>query len=150
MQVRDILRHKGTEVFKIDPDRTVHNAISKLNEHGVGSLLVVGEDTEILGIITERDILHECGERCVRLDVPAAEDSCPSLVRDVMTRDPVIGLLDDALEYIMGIMTKHRIRHLPILDEGKLAGIISIGDVVNTLLDSSEFENRMLRDYVAG
>ena len=107
---------------------------------------------EIIGIITERDILRVCGERCVRLNEPPAreETPCPSLVQDAMTKDPIIGVLDDDLDYVMGIMTKNRIRHLPILDDGSLAGIISIGDVVNAHLKETVFENRTLKDYIQG
>lgn len=153
MLVRDILQRKGTEVVTIESGRTVHDAIGVLNEHGIGALLVRDEDGEIRGILTERDVLHECGERCVRLIRPGAHaeaDPCPSLVRDVMTTELIIGVPDDTVEYVMGVMTKNRIRHLPILEEGELAGIISIGDIVNALLRESEFENRMLKDYIQG
>ncbi len=152
MQIKDILREKGTDVVTIEAGRTVHDAICTLNEHGIGSLIVTREGGEIAGIITERDILRECGERCVRLKEPPAQEetTCASLVRDVMSKDVVIGVPDDDLDYVMGIMTKNRIRHLPILDDGKLAGIISIGDVVNAHLKETEFENRMLKDYMYG
>ncbi len=152
MQIKDILARKGTDVVTVEADRTVHHAIGKLNEHGIGALVVTGEAGEILGIITERDILHECGERCVRLhELPAQEQAaCPSLVRNVMTTELIIGLPEDSLEYAMATMTKNRIRHLPILVDGRLAGIISIGDLLSSLLKETEFENRMLHDYIHG
>ena len=152
MRIKDILREKGTDVVTIDAGRTVHDAICTLNEHGIGSLIVTREGGEIAGIITERDILRECGELCGRLNKPPAseETTCPSLVCDVMSKDVVIGVPDDDLNYVMGIMTKNRIRHLPILDDKKLVGIISIGDVVNAHLKETEFENRMLKDYMYG
>jgi len=152
MRIRDILQEKGTEVVVIEAGRTIHDAIGKLNEHSIGALIVTGEGEEIIGIITERDILRVCGERCVRLNEPPAreETTCPSLVQDAMTKDPIIGVLNDDLDYVMGIMTKNRIRHLPILDDGSLAGIISIGDVVNAHLKETVFENRTLRDYIQG
>ena len=152
MRIKDILREKGTDVVTIDVGRTVHDAICTLNEHGIGSLIVTREDGEIAGIITERDILRECGERCVGLKKPPAreETTCASLVRDVMSKDVVIGVPDDDLDYVMGIMTKNRIRHLPILDDEKLVGMISIGDVVNAHLKETEFENRSLKDYIRG
>lgn len=152
MRIRDILREKGTAVVTIEAGRTVYDAIGRLNEHGIGSLIVTGEGEEIIGIITERDILRECGERCARLNEPPAweETTCPSRVEDAMTKDLVIGLPDDDLDYVMGIMTKNRIRHLPILDDESLAGIISIGDVVNAHLKETEFENRMLKEYIQG
>ncbi len=152
MRIRDILQEKGTEVVVIEASRTIHDAIGRLNEHRIGALIVTGEGGKIIGIITERDILRVCGERCVRLNEPPAreETTCPSLVQDAMTKDPIIGVLNDDLDYVMGIMTKNRIRHLPILDDKTLVGIISIGDVVNAHLKEKVFENRMLKDYIQG
>ena len=152
MRIRDILQVKGTEVVTIGATQTIHDAIGELNKHGIGALVVTAKGEEIVGIITERDILRVCGERCVRLNEPPAreETPCPSLVQDAMTKDPIIGVLDDDLDYVMGIMTKNRIRHLPILDDGSLAGIISIGDVVNAHLKETVFENRTLKDYIQG
>ena len=146
MLIRDILRKKGGNVVTIEARCTVNDAISKLNEHGIGALIVTGEDGQVGGIVTERDILHECGKWWTQGD-----QATPStLVQEVMTKDVVIGVPDDHLDYVMGIMTKNRIRHLPILEDGKLAGVISIGDVVNAHLKAMEFENRMLKDYIHG
>ena len=152
MRIKDILQDKGTGVVVIEVGRTVHDAMRRLNEHSIGALIVTGEGEEIVGIITERDILQECGEHCVRLNKPPApgEAACPALVHDVMTKDLVIGVLDDDIDYAMGIMTKNRIRHLPILDHKTLVGIISIGDVVSASLKEKVFENRALRDYIRG
>ncbi len=152
MRVADILRDKGSDVVTIEDHRTVHDAICTLNERRIGALVVRGEDGEINGIITERDILRECGERCIYLgrSQEPKESACPSLVRDVMTKHLIIGVPDDDLNYVMGIMTKNRIRHLPIVDEKGLAGIVSIGDVVNAHLNETDFENRMLKDYIHG
>jgi len=152
MRIRDILEEKGTGVVTIESGETIHEAIGRLNEHSIGSLIVTAEGEEIVGIITERDVLRVCGERCVHLNKPPAreEATCPYLVQDAMTKDPIIGVLDDGLDYVMGVMTKNRIRHLPILDDGSLVGIISIGDVVNAHLKETDFENRTLRDYIQG
>lgn len=151
MRLRDILRQKGGDVVTIESDRAVHDAIGRLNEHKIGALIVTGPDDEIAGIITERDILRHCGQHCVRLTKPsAAGEPCPMLVREAMTADLVIALPDDNLDYAMGIMTKNRIRHLPVLDEGRLVGMVSIGDVVKASLEESEYENRQLKDYIYG
>lgn len=152
MHIRDILQLKGSRVVTIAADQTVHDAIGLLNEHRIGALVVTGEDGRICGIISERDILHECGERCTRLTEPPepSHGPCPAAVKDVMTTDLVIGLPDDELNYAMSVMTKNRIRHLPILDAGDLVGIISIGDVVKALVEESEFEIRMLKNYIQG
>ncbi len=151
MRVTDILRQKGSDVVTIAVDKTVHDAICKLNEHGIGALIVTGESGEISGIISERDIMRECGERCAPLEDPAqGHGACPGLVKDVMTKDLIIGVPDDDLNYVMAVMTKNKIRHLPILEGGKLAGIISIGDVVNAHVEESDYENRLLKDYIHG
>lgn len=152
MRIRDILQDKGTSVVTIDAGQTIHDAIGKLNKHNIGALIVTREGGKITGIITERDILRICGDRCVSLNDPPerGKTACPSLVQDAMTKDLIIGVLDDAPNYLMGIMTKNRIRHLPILDDGNLAGIISIGDLVNAHLEEKVFENRTLKNYIQG
>lgn len=152
MRIIDIIREKGAGAVTIDSGQTIHEAINTLNENRIGALIVTGKDEEIVGIITERDVLRVCGDRCVSLNDPSATEKsgCPSLVRDAMTRDVVIGVPDDDLNYAMGVMTKNRIRHLPVLDNGKLAGIISIGDLVNAHLEEKVFENRTLREYIQG
>ncbi len=150
MRVSDILRRKGGDVVSIEPGRTVHDAVLRLNEHGIGSLVVMDEGGQVQGIITERDILRECGERCVSLERRPDEQVCPCLVGDVMTTDLVVGAPEDPLDYVSAVMTKHRIRHLPVMDEGRLAGLISIGDVVWAHLQETEFENRLLKDYIHG
>lgn len=151
MRIADILDRKGTEVVTIGATATVHDAILRLNEHRIGALVVAGEDEEIVGIITERDILRECGERCARLIEPgASEPECPALVSDVMTRKVIVGVPQDELSYVMGIMTKNRIRHLPVVDGERLVGIVSIGDAVSAHVDEAEVENRQLKAYIRG
>ncbi len=152
MRIKDILTEKGSDVATIEAGETVRDAICKLNEHGIGALIVTGEGGEISGIVTERDILRECGEHCSGLMDPQESEGkdCPTLVQNVMTKDLVIGVPDDHIDYVMGIMTKNRIRHLPVLDEGELAGIISIGDVVKAHMQEKDFENRLLKDYIHG
>jgi CBS domain-containing protein len=150
MRIKDILEEKGTEVVTIDAGQSIHSAIVKLNHHGIGSLIVTGENGHITGIVTERDILKGCGDSCNHLKTPPPREqiSCPFFVSEIMTKDLVIGVPDDDLNYVMGVMTKHHIRHLPILDNGKLAGIISIGDLVNAHFEENIFESRTLKDYV--
>ena len=152
MVIRDIINEKGRSVVTVGAERTINHAIKRLNHHRIGALIVTGENDEIAGIITERDILTVCGEQCGRLTDPPATDQpdCPVLVKDAMTRELVIGVMDDDLNYAMGIMTKNRIRHLPILDDGRLAGIISIGDLVNAHFEEKVLENRTLKQYIHG
>ena len=124
MQIRDILLEKGQKVLTIDANRNIHDAIGILNEHRIGALIVTGEGEQVVGIITERDILRTCGDRCASMNdlITSEEPTCTSLVKDAMTRDLVIGIPDDDPNYAMGVMSENHIRHLPILDEGRLAG----------------------------
>lgn len=142
MKIRDILRKKGTHVVTIGPEATVHEAIETLVDHNIGALIVTGDNGTPVGIITERDILRESASNTEHLQ--------RTQVREVMTAELIIGLPGDDVQYVMAVMTRNRIRHLPILDDDGLHGIISIGDVVNAHLREAEFENRMLRDYIAG
>ncbi len=150
MRIKDVLEEKGDDVLTIDAEESIHAAIVMLNHHGIGSLVVTGEGGQIAGIVTERDILKSCGENCTHLQTktPREQASCPFHVRDIMTKDLVIGVPEDDLNYAMGVMTKHHIRHLPVLDNGRLAGIISIGDLVNAHFEENVFESRTLKDYI--
>ncbi|MBI3303580.1 MAG: CBS domain-containing protein [Deltaproteobacteria bacterium] len=140
MKIRDILRSKGTTVITIRPEATIHDAMTMLVNHRIGSLVVTGEQGKIVGIITERDILRECAARSERVK--------DTRVREVMTTNLIIGVPDDEVSYVMGIMTHNRIRHLPIIANERLEGMISIGDVVKAQLEETEFENRYLKDYI--
>jgi len=141
MKIRSVLDHKGYDVVTVPPSFTVQDAMRLLVEHNIGSV-VVTEDRKVRGILTERDIL--------RLAAQDAASMVSRKVEDVMTRDLVVGLMDDTVEYVMEIMTKNRIRHLPILEDGWMQGILSIGDVVNALRNQVEVENRYMRDYIQG
>lgn len=149
MQIKDILQEKGSSVITIGASDSIHTAIVELNQHGFGALIVMTDDNQIAGIITERDILQCCGETCSKMQATPASDNalCDVRVRDIMTKDLVIGVPDDDLNYVMGMMTKHQIRHLPILNNGKLEGIISIGDLVKMHFEENVFESRTLKDY---
>jgi CBS domain-containing protein len=141
VKIREILRQKGSDVVTVSPDDTVLQAMQVLVERNIGSVVVV-QGHEIQGILTERDTLRLGASGPDRLSVTS--------VGDVMTRDLVIGVADDDLDYAMSVMTMQRIRHLPIVDGAKLEGIVSIGDLVNALRSEAEFENRYLRDYIRG
>ena len=152
MKLKNILDRKGGSVVTIEQDVTVHEAIRRLNENRIGALVVTTEGGAIAGIITERDILRECGERCVHLSEgrPTHEAGCPALVGEIMTKEVVTGSPDDELISVMAVMTRRRIRHLPVMDAGELVGIISIGDVVNAFVEAAEFENQQLKGYIHG
>lgn len=140
MKVREILAIKGEHVHAIGPDRTVLDAVTLLVEHGIGALLVRDGGGVIAGIISERDVLRVSRDRSGELGAIR--------IGDVMTRDLVICVPDDEIDYAMGIVTKNRVRHLPVMDGGRVAGMISIGDLVKARLDAAEYENRYLREYI--
>ncbi len=141
MKVHDILQTKGRSVHSISHDATLSNVVDTLVQHIVGSL-VVCDGPKMVGIITERDILRACAAKQRPLDQLA--------VREHMSRDVITGTSEEDLAHIMGLMTSHRIRHLPIVDDGQLAGIISIGDVVKAQHDKLTVENHYLKNYIHG
>ncbi|HUF11871.1 MAG TPA: CBS domain-containing protein [Longimicrobiales bacterium] len=141
MRIREIIQGKGGSVVTVHPDRTVLEAMQVLVEHGIGAVVVTRGD-EIAGIMSERDVLR------LGAASPAALET--TRVADAMTRDLIVGVPDDDLQYAMEIMTKNRIRHLPIVENDRLAGMLSIGDVVNALRSHVESENRHLRGYIQG
>ena len=141
MRLEDILAHKGNEVASIEPERTLLEAIDLLNARKIGALLVRSAGS-IDGIVTERDVLRACHLRLT--------DLSRLKVHEVMTKDLVIGKTDDTIDYAMAVMTRKRIRHLPVFQHGELAGMVSIGDLVSARLLDADIEIRMLHDYVHG
>jgi CBS domain-containing protein len=140
MKVRDILQIKGSQVHSIGPDQSVLDAVTVLMEHRIGALLVRDGAGAVVGVISERDVLRECLHRSRALgDIR---------VRDAMTRDLIVCVLDDDIGYAMSVVTKNRVRHLPVMDGDQVAGMISIGDLVKASLDEVQYENRYLREYI--
>ena len=145
MRLQDILRLKGTQVHVISPDAALDEVVRELIAHNCGSLVVCEAGAgaahgPMVGIITERDILRACA---------AGRGPLNRLkVAEIMSRRPLTAAPSDTLDDAMGRMTEHRIRHLPVLDEGRLAGIISIGDVVKAHHDQVALENHYLKSYI--
>ena len=139
MRVYEILQQKGDAVYQIAPSATLADAVERLVHFHCGSLLVA-EAGSIVGIITERDILKAV----------ASEKKALSslLVCEFMTQKLVTGHPSDDVGNVMGVMTTHRVRHLPIFDDGRLAGMISIGDVVKAQFDLLAVENHYLKVYI--
>ncbi len=141
MYVQSILAAKGTEVATIAPDASVRDAVALLNERRVGALVVSADGRTIDGILSERDVVRGLGSRST-----AALDLA---VADLMTREVTTCGDKDTIEQLMWLMTDQRIRHLPVADdEGGLAGIVSIGDVVKFRLGQLESENQALYEYI--
>ncbi|HSG47278.1 MAG TPA: CBS domain-containing protein [Longimicrobiales bacterium] len=140
MYLSQILSHKGSDVVTIRPGATVLEAIRLLVDRNIGALVVVKEGDPV-GILSERDVLtFTAGGPGLLAD---------TRVGDLMTRDMITAEPRDSISHAMNVMTKRRIRHLPILNDGALVGIVSIGDVVNALRDETVEENHHLKAYIA-
>ena len=140
MKVKDVLATKGSKVCFIGSEDTIREAVKTLITEKIGALLVYDADKDIVGILTERDIMRGFHEHGKKLD--------ETLVNKVMTRRVIIGTPEDDLEYIMNIMTHNRIRHVPIVENEQLQGIISIGDVVKAQLHDSRAQIKYLQDFL--
>lgn len=142
MKVEAILRGKGNRVVSVRPDLAVISVAQRLKTERIGAVVVSDDDRRVLGMLSERDIVHALatqGERALGL-----------VAADLMTRTVITCSPDDTVAHLMQVMTQRRIRHLPVLRDGVLAGLVSIGDVVKNRIEESEMETRVLRDaYIA-
>ena len=134
MKIGDLLRIKGRPVITIGPNETVSAAIQKLVEHDRGSIPVCNEKDELVGIITERDIVRKS---FVRSDAIASIK-----IEDVMTKEVAIGTPEDDLDYAISVMKQKRIRHLPIVDSQKVVGMVSMRDLLDVQLSETKTEIR--------
>ena len=142
MRVHDVLASKGsTEVFTIAPTVTVRELLDVLADRDIGALVVSDDGAQMLGIVSERDVVRKLR------DVENARDA---LVADIMTTDVRVCSPDDPFTDLLAIMTQHRVRHVPVLDDGALVGVLSIGDAVKHRMEQLEFERDQLTSYVAG
>ena len=142
MKVQDILQKKSSEVFTLSPHQTLSEASQILMTNNVGALLVLNEKKHLVGILSERDIVRQLAQH--------GEAVGNLTVGEVMTKDVLIAVPDDDVTYLSNTMTNNRIRHLPVLQDGKVVGIVSIGDVVKAQLDLYEGEAHYLQAYIAG
>jgi len=142
MLVRDVLHAKGSRLISIDGDATVHEAIARLVQNNIGSLPVVDPQGRLVGIFAERDVLrviHNRGDGFARLRIS-----------ELMTPDPITcDILDDVNE-VMGHMSERRIAKVQVVHEGKLVGIISVGDVIKVMYEKVATENLHLISYIQG
>ena len=140
-KVRDVIRRKGEEVYSVGPLATVIDAVNVMNDHHVGSVLVLEDDYPV-GIFSERDVL-------VRV-VAAHRDPRQTLVRDVMTTRLHTASLDDTLLDVMSLMTERRCRHVPVMDGDVMVGVVSIGDLTKATQHNLRHEVRELSTYIGG
>lgn len=141
MRVCEILNKKGDAVFKISQNESLADVVARMVNFNCGSLVVCDENL-IVGIITERDILKSIESQ--------KKDLCELLVCNFMSRNLIVGHPLDEVGEIMGKMTSNRIRHLPIFDDERLVGLISIGDVVKAMFEVLVEENHYLKVYIQG
>ena len=137
--IKQILDTKGYAVWSIHPQETVFAAIQQMAEKEVGALVVL-EDDAVVGIISERDYARKV--------ILKGRSSRETAVQDIMTPDVICVRLDQNVEECMTIVTERRIRHLPVLDSGRLVGIISIGDLVKTIIVEQQFIIEQLEHYI--
>ena len=142
MNVETILKAKGSAVVTIVPSATIAEAVALLARKRIGALVVSVDGRDPLGILSERDIVQGLGARGASL--------LERQVDEIMTRSVITCSPQDRLADLMALMTERRIRHLPVLNGGRLAGLVSIGDVVKNRLDEIEWETSSLKTYIAG
>jgi CBS domain-containing protein len=139
MKVSKILEHKGGKVITMPPEAHIRIAAQRLRQDGIGAIVITDDGRRILGILSERDIVHglaQHGPEVVDMPISAV------MTAHVFTCKP-----EDDIRDLMRLMTTHRIRHVPVVDGGSLRGIVSIGDVVKNRLEDMELEANVLHDY---
>jgi CBS domain-containing protein len=143
MSVREILKAKGANVETIQSDATVADAIEQLRDESIGALVVSPDEETVEGVFSERDVVAGLAEH---------HDAVLNMkVSDLMTKSVTTCSPEDSVQKVMLEMTERRARHFPVLEDGRLVGIVSLGDVVKNRLDEVELENKVLRDsYIAG
>ncbi|HJO86529.1 MAG TPA: CBS domain-containing protein [Rhodospirillales bacterium] len=141
MIVSQILREKGHDVYTVFKEISVKEVSALLAEKRIGAVVVTDQADAVEGIISERDVVRGLAQH--------GSSILDKKVEELMTKNVITHGLDDHIDDLMQEMSKSRIRHLPILDDGKLVGVISIGDVVKNRVEELEAEGNMLRDYIA-
>lgn len=140
-KIHSLLDRKGREVYTIQADQTVYEAIFEMDARNVGALIVKSGD-EVVGIITERDYMRKV--------ILKDRSSKQTLVETIMSRDLVTVTPDCTVQDAMKVVTEKRCRHLPVFRDGKMEGILSIGDLIKSIIASQQFEIRVLNDYISG
>ena len=139
--VKDLLRSKGHAIWSVGPNDTVYAALGLMAEKNVGALLVL-DDGQLVGILSERDYARKV--------VLKGRTSRETPVREIMTENPICVLTTQTIDECMALMTDKRIRHLPVLENDQLIGLISIGDVVRDIISEQEFMIEQLEHYITG
>jgi CBS domain-containing protein len=141
MLVDTILQTKGGHVHTLPETGTLIDAVTALNTHNVGALVIIGAGNTVLGILSERDVVRRLGQH--------PEGIMALSIAQCMTRDVVTCARDTPIAEVMERMTRRHIRHMPVIEDGALMGIVSIGDVVKAKIEQAEREAEELREYIA-
>jgi CBS domain-containing protein len=140
-RIRHLLEEKGTQVWTVDPDASVYEALALMADKGIGALLV-SDASGPVGLFSERDYARNV--------VLKGRTSRDTPVREIMTSPILCITPNQPLEDAMALMTEHRVRHLPVLDEGRILGLVSIGDLVKSIISEQQFIIEQLEHYIAG
>ncbi len=140
MKVGSILGEKGRKVITLRSNTSLMDVAKVLSDHGIGSIVIVDESEKVVGIVSERDIVRTLAKNGVEI--------LNSPVSQCMTENVITCSEQETIDNVMTIMTSHRFRHMPVLENGQLVGIISIGDVVKTKIASAEMEAEAMREYI--
>src|ERR1700755_1285603 len=138
MRVQDILRSNGSKLVTIPYDATIHQASRKMSAEHVGMLLVLDERDQLVGLLSERDVTCFIARK--------AGDALRSPVSEAMSDAWLMAFPDDSVTHVMRLMTEERVRHIPVIEQGALAGVISIGDILKSRLAEKDQEAEVLRD----
>jgi CBS domain-containing protein len=139
--IASILRSKGREIWSVNPEETVYDAIALMAEKGIGALLIISEG-KLIGVFSERDYARKI--------ILQGRSSKSTRVREIMTGDPVTVTAEHTVDECMRIITHHRVRHLPVMDGDRLLGVISIGDLVTAIIASQAQTIDHLHTYITG
>lgn len=140
MKIKSILEKKGNDVYSISEDGTLKDMVKDMLARSIGSLLVLNDDGSIAGIITERDFLHNVAKNA---------DSWETVrIGDVMIKKVLTATTEETLDEVMSRMTKHRVRHMPVVESDKVVGVLSIGDIIFASLDETTFQNELMKRYI--
>jgi CBS domain-containing protein len=139
MLISEILRTKRSDVVVISPEGTLRAAVATMVREHVGSLVVVDDDQRLMGVVSEREIIHS-------LDTESPDVTLDAPVRNVMRTDVPVASLDDTVQSVMQVMTAARARHVPVVRYGRPIGIVSLGDIVKSRLNETIQENTVLKD----
>ncbi len=141
MRIADLLRHKGSEVASVLPELSVSGLLEDLARANVGAMVVVDASGALVGIVSERDVVRGLNERGAEL--------LHAPVSEIMTTSVVTCGSGEGVDSLAAIMTERRIRHMPVVDDGQLVGIVSIGDVVKSRIQQLESDREQLESYIA-